>query len=192
MSKTISDPGQYVRYLFTFGLSLIGFLAVGAIIIGGIMYMTAGSVGSVEKAKQYIIGALSGIALLLCSYLLLTTIDPTLKNLSPTGNLKQYNMPQAQQNIDSKMSQLKATTQTSYGCYLINGDELGAYSSTDDCQKNCPNGSCSVKQVKTTFFICMQKGGGQTYGPQYSSYADCQKSGCETEGDSCVFDETTK
>jgi lipoprotein-anchoring transpeptidase ErfK/SrfK len=100
MPKTISDPGTYVRYLFIFGLSLIGFLAVGAIIVGGIMYMTAGSVGSVEKAKQYIIGALSGIALLLCSYLLLTTIDPTLKNLSP-GGLSTFDIPKVQGGYDT-------------------------------------------------------------------------------------------
>jgi hypothetical protein len=92
MPKTISDPGTYVRYLFIFGLSLIGFLAVGAIIIGGIQYMLAGSIGSVEKARQTIIGALSGVALLLCSYLLLTTIDPTLTNLSLRG-LENINIP---------------------------------------------------------------------------------------------------
>ncbi len=82
-TKTISDPGQYVKYLFIFGLSLAGFLAVGAIALGGINYMLAGSITSVDKAKGLIIGALSGIALLLCSWLLLTTIDPTLTNLSP-------------------------------------------------------------------------------------------------------------
>ncbi len=82
-TKTISDPGQYVKYLFIFGLSLAGFLAVGAIALGGINYMLAGSITSVDKAKGLIIGALSGIALLLCSWLLLATIDPTLTNLSP-------------------------------------------------------------------------------------------------------------
>ncbi|MBU3901426.1 hypothetical protein KKF25_02170, partial [Patescibacteria group bacterium] len=31
----VSDPGAYIRYLFIFGLSLAGFLAVGAIALGG-------------------------------------------------------------------------------------------------------------------------------------------------------------
>ncbi len=83
VNPSFSDPGQYVKYLFIFGLSLAGFLAVGAIALGGINYMLAGSITSVDKAKGLIIGALSGIALLLCSWLLLTTIDPTLTNLSP-------------------------------------------------------------------------------------------------------------
>ncbi len=91
-TKSFSDPGQYVKYLFIFGLSLAAFLAVGAITFGGVKYMLAGaSIGSVQQAKDLIIGALTGIVLLLVSYLLLATIDPTLTNLSPSltpvGNL---------------------------------------------------------------------------------------------------------
>ena len=84
MPASISDPGEYVRYLFIFGLSLAGFLAVGAVAIGGVQYMLAGaSIGNTQKAKDLITGALMGVGLLLGSYLLLTTIDPTLTNLSP-------------------------------------------------------------------------------------------------------------
>ncbi len=83
-SPIVSDPGVYVRYLFIFGLSLAGFLAVGAIVWGGINYMLAPSVGTTQKAKDWIVGALMGIALLLCSWLILATIDPSLTNLSPT------------------------------------------------------------------------------------------------------------
>ncbi len=81
---TFSDPGAYIRILFIFGLSLAGFLAVGAIAWGGIQYMAAGtSLTSVQKAKDLIVGAISGIVLLLCSWLILATIDPTLTNLTP-------------------------------------------------------------------------------------------------------------
>ena len=78
----ISDPAQYVRTFLIFGISIVGFLAVGTIALGGIQYMLAGSVGSVEKAKALIFGALWGVGLLLCSYLLLYTIDPALTDLS--------------------------------------------------------------------------------------------------------------
>jgi hypothetical protein len=83
MPETISNPGVYISYLYTFSLSAIGFLTVGAFVLGGVQYMLAGSVGGVDKAKKTIISALMGLFLLLGSYLLLTTIDPTLKNLSP-------------------------------------------------------------------------------------------------------------
>lgn len=81
--KNISNPGQYIQYFFIFGLSLIGFLAVAALVVGGIMWMTGGSITSTEKARNIIIGAVSGVVLLLCSYLLLWTIDPSLVNLTP-------------------------------------------------------------------------------------------------------------
>lgn len=84
MPKDVTDPGVYIRYLFIFGLSVVGFLAVGGTVIGGIQYMLAGTLTSTEKALKTIISSLGGVFLLLCSYLLLYTIDPSLINLSPT------------------------------------------------------------------------------------------------------------
>ena len=83
MPQTVSNPAQYIQYFFIFGLSLIGFLAVAALVVGGIMWMIGGSITSTEKAKNIIVGAVSGVVLLLCSYLLLYTIDPSLTNLTP-------------------------------------------------------------------------------------------------------------
>ena len=56
----MADPGAYVRGLFIFGLAALGFLAVGAIALGGIQYMIAGSIGSAQKSKDLIVGALMG------------------------------------------------------------------------------------------------------------------------------------
>jgi hypothetical protein len=90
--STITDPGQYIQAFFTFGLYLLSFLAVGFIALGGIMWMlAAGNPGRIDKAKEMIVGALSGLVLLLCSYLILKTIDPSLVNIkAPT--LNQYDV----------------------------------------------------------------------------------------------------
>jgi hypothetical protein len=77
------DPAAYIQYFFTFGLGLVGFLAVAAIVIGGILYMTGSTVGKVDRAKTIIAGAITGVVLLLCSYLLFFIIDPSLVKLSP-------------------------------------------------------------------------------------------------------------
>ena len=45
--------------------------------------LSGASIGNVQEAKDLIYGALIGLGLLLGSYLLLYTIDPTLTNLSP-------------------------------------------------------------------------------------------------------------
>jgi len=85
-STTIrDDPAVYIRYFFIFGLILAGFLAVAALVFGGILYMTSGTVGKVDRAKTIMGGALTGLVLLLCSYLLLYTIDPSLVILSPVS-----------------------------------------------------------------------------------------------------------
>jgi len=75
------NPGEYVKQFFIFGFYLLAFLSVGMMVIGGILYMMAGTVTKVEQAKSYILGALGGMGLLLGSYLILYTIDPSTTNL---------------------------------------------------------------------------------------------------------------
>ncbi len=73
---------SYINYLFIFGLSLIAFLALVQMMIGGLTYiLAAGNVAKVEDAKNTIQQALLGLGLLLVSYLLLRTINPDLVNL---------------------------------------------------------------------------------------------------------------
>ena len=105
LPASVSDPGEYVRYLFIFGLSLAGFLAVGAVAVGGIKYILAGSsVGNVTDARNLIVGALMGVGLLLGSYLLLYTIDPNLVNLSPR-QLDVINVPEPPSPPDSGLTE---------------------------------------------------------------------------------------
>jgi hypothetical protein len=78
--ENITDVGQYIEYLFKFGFYLIAFLAVAMITYGGILYMIP---SKVAEAKERIWGAIIGIIFLLCSYLLLQTIDPGLLRLTP-------------------------------------------------------------------------------------------------------------
>jgi hypothetical protein len=84
----VAGPAEYIRNFFIFGLSLIAFMAVAALGLGGIMWMLSGSVTTTAKAKDLILGAFMGLLLLLGSYLLLYTIDPTLTNLSPLDPAK--------------------------------------------------------------------------------------------------------
>lgn len=78
----MNNPAEYLRYIFIFSYSFIGFLAVAMIVYGGILYSIPGKTG---KAKEMILGALSGVALLFCSYLILWLIDPTLVQLTPNS-----------------------------------------------------------------------------------------------------------
>ncbi len=77
---TAASPfSDYMHYLYNFGMSL-GFLAVFlAFIIAGFIYITsAGRPEKVQEAKSRIVSALSGMLLLVATYLILTTINPSL------------------------------------------------------------------------------------------------------------------
>ncbi len=71
---------QYVGYLYTFGLGLIGVAALGALVYGGFVYMLSDTITSKDEAKKWIWGAISGLILGLAAYLILYTINADLIN----------------------------------------------------------------------------------------------------------------
>jgi len=75
--ETTSNPAEYIKYLFIFGLSIVGATAVSAFVIGAFIYLASGgNESAVRKGKEWMWGAILGILLLLGSYLILSTIYP--------------------------------------------------------------------------------------------------------------------
>ena len=87
-------PSEYIRGFFTYGLIAAGLLALFAIAYGGIRYVLSGSSETGKTTgKQWIFGAVSGLALLLAAFLILYTINPALITLQdPT--LFEINIPE--------------------------------------------------------------------------------------------------
>lgn len=82
--ETVNAPyiAQYVVSIYKYGLVIASLLAVMMIMIGGIMYLSASAIPEkISTAKNIIFGAISGIVLLLGSYIILATINPNLVNL---------------------------------------------------------------------------------------------------------------
>lgn len=80
--RTVSDPAQYISQLYDWTISVTGILAGIMIMIGGLLYLTAGgSPERVSNAKSYISNALIGLILALTSYFLLQTVNPALLSL---------------------------------------------------------------------------------------------------------------
>lgn len=64
----------YYSLLLPIGVTLAGIV----ILIGGIVYATsAGDAGKIQKAKELIFGAITGLVLLICASLIVTTITGT-------------------------------------------------------------------------------------------------------------------
>ena len=94
-SGTPCTPSNYINTFYQFALFLSGIIAFGAIVFGGVKYMTsAGNPSAQSEGKEWIYSALLGLALLAGAYLILNTVNPQLTNLTlPT--LPQTNPSQA-------------------------------------------------------------------------------------------------
>jgi hypothetical protein len=78
----VTDLAQYIGFLYSFLLGIIGVVAGVAIMVGGFTYLTAGGDKSkVEEGKKRIYNALAGMVIAFTAYLLLNTINPDLVKL---------------------------------------------------------------------------------------------------------------
>ena len=70
---------EYIKYIFNFSLLLGAILAFAVLSFGGIRWLVStGSPAAIKEAKSWMLAGIIGLALLLCSYLILTTINPEL------------------------------------------------------------------------------------------------------------------
>ncbi len=72
---------NFFNLLIKIAIALAGAIAVVMIIVGGIQYMGTDSVWEKGESVSRMTGAVGGIVLLLCSYLILYTINPDLVNI---------------------------------------------------------------------------------------------------------------
>lgn len=78
MDTAPNDMGDYFNKIFLIIIGLCGALAVVMLIIGGIQYMGEDSIFGKTEAKKKISSAILGLAIALCAYALLNTINPDL------------------------------------------------------------------------------------------------------------------
>lgn len=73
---------RYVAAFYTWGLSIVGVLAVLMLMAGGLTWLTsAGDSGKIGNAKKMISGSLFGTLLLVGAYFFLNTINPDIAKL---------------------------------------------------------------------------------------------------------------
>ena len=70
---------DYVKYIFNFSLAIVSLIAFGALIYGGVLYLTsAGNPSKMGDARGRMFAGILGLIVLFSSYLILTTINPQL------------------------------------------------------------------------------------------------------------------
>ncbi len=72
----------YISNFYKFAIGLTGILATIMFAVGGLIWLTSGgSATQVGKAKQLILGSLTGLVLALGSFVILNSINPNIVNL---------------------------------------------------------------------------------------------------------------
>lgn len=71
--------GRYMLSIINYGLAAVAIIATVVLMGGGLLWLTSrGDSGQIGKAKGLIGGSLTGMILLLCSWIILNTINPEL------------------------------------------------------------------------------------------------------------------
>jgi len=116
--------GEYIKAIYKYAIGIVGILAAVVLMIGGVIWLTAGgSAERIGKAKEYIGGALTGLILALCSFMILATINPAL--------------------VEFRITEIKTVDKTITGCCpkLKTTGQCSAYSKEDECKSGWKKGS---------------------------------------------------
>lgn len=74
----------YIKAIYNYALGVGGVLAAIAIMIGGLTWLiSAGNASRISEAKSWITGGLTGLLILMTSYILFGEINPSLLKLKP-------------------------------------------------------------------------------------------------------------
>ncbi|MFA5386471.1 MAG: hypothetical protein WC297_02315 [Candidatus Paceibacterota bacterium] len=147
--------GALIKQIYLITLGLVGVLALGIIVFGGIQYsMSAGDPTRQKDARDRITQALWGVILLLAAFLILNTINPDLIKLeepsfgtiitaSSTGELIDTTNPATsltEQQIRSKLASWGITVWESCpGCTKVSCLRQNTINELGDLAKHCQN-----------------------------------------------------
>ena len=97
--------GIYIKAIYKFLVGISGMLAVIVMMAGGYYWLFAGgNTGRVTQAKEYIGGAVMGLALALGSYMILNLINPDILQLKPIkiSTIKEISVEVIKKEYESK------------------------------------------------------------------------------------------
>ncbi len=183
---TCSIPwiAQYIVAIYKYAIGIVGILATVVMMVGGIIWLTAGGNATrVGEAKSWISASLTGLVIALSSYLILYQINPELVNLKPIkvtvvkkikttmGETCRWTLLTSSDTGKETCEDLKITTAEDESKCGDKGEKTTAYGcccSTGSCQP-ATTGSCTETNLSKTCFkdntyeassICMAESSG--------------------------------
>ncbi|MHB8904313.1 MAG: hypothetical protein ACYC40_04410 [Patescibacteria group bacterium] len=71
--------GEYINGIYQYGINIVGILAAIMLMAGGLLWlMSGGDASKITQAKDIIIGSVTGLVILMASYIILTQVNPEL------------------------------------------------------------------------------------------------------------------
>jgi len=136
-TKPIAD---YIIAFYKYGIGIVGILATVVMMIGGIIWLTAG--GSPEKineAQSWIKSAITGLALALGSYLILATVNTDLVNFKITkiGTVTELNSKKESVNICQDNIGRKGYYDASGKCQMCKNIGTTCTNNSECCNNGC-------------------------------------------------------
>ncbi len=154
--------GEYIQGIFNYSIMAIGILAVIVIMIGGLLWLSAGGNSSrISSGKEFVKNGILGTIFAICSYLLLFIINPdlTIFRPVPVNYVSQTQLEGFSESINGSESESNDGPQ---GCpdpssiIAITPQSTGADSITASEKKWLPG---SVTQFKNVVKIAQEKYG---------------------------------
>lgn len=122
--------GEYITEIYKYAVGIVGILASIVIMWGGFRWLTAGGdKNAVGDAKKWIEGALSGLVLVMTSYLILYFVNPDLIafksiNIEPINKSQTYSTPKP-----TPQESAVAILDSSPSCCVVNYTTNGLFGS---------------------------------------------------------------
>lgn len=157
--KDTSMIAWYIKAIYGYAINIVGIIAVIAMMFGGFLWITAGgNTSQVDNAKSYIAASLTGLVLLLFSYVILKTVNPALVNfkVSAVPTVQETQSSTVNSNIYCCIND--ATTNTT-ACAGVNESEKNkcdgaTFTTLDQCQKEstCATVYCCHEEMMGSIF----------------------------------------
>ncbi len=182
----------YIDSIFKYALGAAIFMAVAALVFGGISYMVSyGNPEKVNDAKEIIIAAISGLVVILISVMLLNVLDPRLTTLTNPATMELNTTP-----VEPGAQDVGGACEDSSDCKSYNCDQA-----TNTCapgttgpgvacidQQACPSGyKCDLYKSSSAEACCHNYGGSCDTDHCCSSYYDDVLMNFNCVGEKCCI-----
>ena len=142
---------QYVVDVLNLIYGMATVLAIIVIIIGGIQYMSTDAISGKQDGKKRINDALWGLLIVICSYIILYTINPNLVSLNLLNDINQAPPAQTASTATTPSNANNAV------CYSLTIESSSGFESTItySSRDNCTNAIDNKAPGSTVVFACI-------------------------------------